>query len=311
MARAAYRNYGGHESLVTNYTVASGGVEGIRWIEMRNLTAGAPSVAQQSTYQPDSTYRWMGSAGQDASGDMALGFSASSAALYPTIRWAGRLASDPANVLSQGENTMFAGSGSQTHSSARWGDYSAMVADPTDDCTFWYTQEYYGATSVASWQTRVGKFKFPNCAVHTLTVTLAGIGSGSVTSNPAGVNCGSACSFVAGSATTVSLAPAAAAGSTFAGFSGDCSGASCSLGMGANHAVTATFTSAPKKCVVPKVVGLKLAKAKTKIKKAHCRVGKITKKHSSKKKKGKVIKQSPRAGKHLKAGSKVKLTVGK
>ena len=81
--------------------------------------------------------------------------------------------------------------------------------------------------------------------------------------------------------------------------------------MGANHAVTATFTSAPKKCIVPKVVGLKLAKAKTKIKKAHCRVGKITKKHSSKKKKGKVIKQSPRAGKHLKAGSKVKLTVGK
>jgi hypothetical protein len=313
MARAAYRNYGGHESLVTDYTVASGGVEGIRWIELRNLTAGAPVVAQASTYQPDNTYRWMGSAAQDASGDIALGFSASSAALYPSIRWAGRLSSDPANQLSQGEATMFAGTGSQTHTSARWGDYSAMVADPTDDCTFWYTQEYYGTTSPASWQTRVGKFKFPSCAVHTLTVTLAGTGSGSVTSSPAGLNCGTACTFVAGSATTVALAPAAAAGSTFAGFSGDCSGASCSLSMGANHAVTATFnTNAPPvQCVVPKVVGLKLAKAKTKIKKAHCRVGKVTRKHSSKKKRGRVIKQSPKAGKHLPAGTKVKLTVGK
>ncbi len=317
MARAAYRNYGGHESLVTNYTVASGGVEGIRWVELRGLTSGAPTVAQQSTYQPDTTYRWMGSAAQDASGDLALGFSASSAALSPSIRWAGRLASDPANALSQGETTMFAGSGSQTNLSARWGDYSAMVADPADDCTFWYTQEYYGATSDASWQTRVGKFKFPNCTLHTLTVTRAGSGSGTITSNPAGVSCGSTCTFVAGSATSVSLAAAAAAGSTFAGFSGDCSGASCSLGMGANHAVTATFTSAPpppppvKKCIVPKVVGLKLAKAKTKIKKAHCRVGKVTKKHSSKKKKGKVIKQSPKAHKHLKVNSKVNLTVGK
>jgi hypothetical protein len=133
------------------------------------------------------------------------------------------------------------------------------------------------------------------------------------------VSCGAACSFVAGSATTVGLSASAAAGSTFAGFSGDCSGASCSLSMGANHAVTATFTSAPpppppppvKKCIVPKVVGLKLAKAKTKIKKAHCRVGKITRKHSSLKKKGKVIKQFPKAGKHLKVGTKVNLTVGK
>jgi hypothetical protein len=211
---------------------------------------------------------------------------------------------------------MIAGAGSQTHSSARWGDYSAMVADPADDCTFWYTQEYYGATSVASWQTRVGKFKFPNCSLHTLTVTRAGTGSGTITSNPAGVSCGAACTFVAGSATSVSLSAAAAAGSTFAGFSGDCSGASCALGMGANHGVTATFNlNAPpppvKKCIVPKVVGLKLAKAKTKIKKAHCRVGKITKKHSVKKKRGKVIKQSPRAHKHLKAGAKVNLTVGK
>ena len=38
---------------------------------------------------------------------------------------------------------MFAGTGSQTGTNGRWGDYSDMTVDPVDDCTFWYTQEYY------------------------------------------------------------------------------------------------------------------------------------------------------------------------
>jgi hypothetical protein len=312
MARAAYRNLGGHESLVTNYTVASGGVEAPRWVELRSVTSGTPTVAQESTFQPDTTYRWMGSVAMDQVGDLALGYSASSAAAFPSIRWAGRLAGDPANQLSQGEATMFAGGGSQTHSSNRWGDYSAMSVDPTDDCTFWYTQEYYPTTSSATWHTRVGTFKFPQCPPRTLTVTLGGTGSGSVTSNPAGILCGATCTFKFGNGTSVSLAPAAAAGSTFAGFSGDCSGTSCTLNMSADRHVTATFNKVSTvKCIVPRVVGLKLSKAKSKIKKAHCRVGKITRKHSTKKKRGKVIKQSPKARKHLAAGSKVKLTVGK
>src|SRR5215472_609455 len=73
MFRAAYRNFGDHESLVTNYTVSSGGVAGIRWIELRNVSTGPVTVFQQSTYQPDTTWRWMGSAAMDAAGDLALG----------------------------------------------------------------------------------------------------------------------------------------------------------------------------------------------------------------------------------------------
>ena len=56
---------------------------GIRWFELRNVTAGPVTVFQESTYQPDTTWRWMGSAAQDQQGNLALGFSASSATHLP------------------------------------------------------------------------------------------------------------------------------------------------------------------------------------------------------------------------------------
>ena len=93
---------------------------------------------------------------------MALGFSASSGVTYPSIRYTGRLAGDALGTMTQGETTLYPGAGSQTHSSGRWGDYSALALDP-DGCTFWYTQEYYASTSSASWRTRIGSFKFASC----------------------------------------------------------------------------------------------------------------------------------------------------
>jgi len=172
MYRLAYRRFNdGHEALVGNLTVSSGGVAGIRWWEINNATGGAPGFAQQGTYQPDTTWRWMGSAAMDASGDIALGFSASSSAINPQIRYAGRLLADPPGQMSQGEATLHAGTGSQVGTSSRWGDYSALTLDPADDCTFWYTTEYYDTTSSFNWRTRVGNFKFPNCITP---VTLQG-----------------------------------------------------------------------------------------------------------------------------------------
>ena len=165
MFRSAYRNFGDHEALVGNMTVASGGVAGVRWFEVNHATSGAPGFTQQSTYQPaDGVWRWMGSAAMDGVGDLAVGFSASSGAIHPQIRYAGRLAADPANQLFQGEATLFAGAGSQTTNTFhRWGDYSDMTVDPVDDCTFWYTQEYYSTNSSFNWRTRFGDFKFPSC----------------------------------------------------------------------------------------------------------------------------------------------------
>jgi uncharacterized repeat protein (TIGR01451 family) len=163
MFRLAYRNFGTHESVVGNYTVESGEVAAVRWFELRNVTGGPVTVYQESTYQPDTPWRWMGSAAMDRDGNLALGFSASSYTINPQVRYAGRLAGEPLNILGQGEATLHAGAGSQLGSNNRWGDYSDLTVDPVDDCTFWYTNEYYDTTSSFNWRTRIGKFKFPSC----------------------------------------------------------------------------------------------------------------------------------------------------
>ena len=163
MFRLAYRNFGTHESVVGNYTVSSASVAGIRWFELRNVTNGPVTVFQESTYQPDTTWRWLGSAAMDKDGNIAIGYSASSSTIFPQLRYAGRLSSDPLNVLGQGEATLFAGTGSQTGTNSRWGDYAALTVDPVDDCTFWFTSEYYASTTSFNWRTRIGSFKFPTC----------------------------------------------------------------------------------------------------------------------------------------------------
>jgi hypothetical protein len=167
MFRLAYRNFGTYQSLVVNHSVKVGTQRnnpytGVRWYELRN-PSGTPTVFQQSTFSPDSTYRWMGSIAQDKQGNMAVGYSVSSSSMFPGIRYTGRLASDPLNTM-QAEATMQNGGGSQKGSQLqRWGDYSAMSIDPVDDCTFWYTTEYLKATGAFNWSTRLASFRFPSC----------------------------------------------------------------------------------------------------------------------------------------------------
>lgn len=166
MYRLAYRNFGDHQSLVVNHTVDANGRDhaGIRWYELRdNNDDQGWVINQQGTYAPDSDHRWMGSIAMDGQGNMALGYAVSSSSTYPSVRYAGRLASDPPGELPQSEQSIVEGGGSQTHSSSRFGDYSAMTVDPVDDCTFWYTQEYYANTSPGGWRTRIGSFRFPSC----------------------------------------------------------------------------------------------------------------------------------------------------
>ena len=148
--------------MVVDHTVNAGANRaGVRWYELVDDGSGW-GIGQQGTFAPeDGLHRWMGSIAQDSSGDIALGYSVSSSTTYPSIRYTGRLASDPPGTLPQGEETIVAGGGSQLSDSNRWGDYSAMSVDPNDDCTFWYTQEFYAATGPANWHTRVGAFRFP------------------------------------------------------------------------------------------------------------------------------------------------------
>lgn len=162
MYRLAYRNFGDHESLVVNDSVTAATGVGIRWYELRLASGtGALSVYQQGTYAPDSTFRWMGSIAEDKAGDIALGYSQSSTATHPAIRFTSRGAGDTLGTMTAAESTMVAGAGSEVGYS-RWGDYTSMSVDPTDDCTFWYTDEYE-PTNGFNWQTRIAAFKLPAC----------------------------------------------------------------------------------------------------------------------------------------------------
>ena len=91
---------------------------------------------------------------------------ASRARVNPDIRYAGRLATDPLNTLPQGEArcSQAARRLAVRHSAAplhSLGRLQRDDVDPVDDCTFWYTNEYY-ATSGLNWKTRIGSFKFPS-----------------------------------------------------------------------------------------------------------------------------------------------------
>ena len=166
MYRLAYRNFGDHEAMVVNHSVTAGSSVGVRWYELRNTPVsnnGAFTLFQQGTFAPDSAYRWMGSIAMDQAGDMALGYSSSSSTIYPSINYTGRKPTDATGTMSA-ETVLQAGNGSQTGYS-RWGDYTSMRIDPSDDCTFWYTNEYYMSSSSYSWSTFIGSFKFSNCGL--------------------------------------------------------------------------------------------------------------------------------------------------
>jgi Bacterial Ig-like domain (group 3) len=179
MYRLAYRNFGDHESLVANHTVLTSPVNttpvitGVRWYEIRNPN-GTVIINQQGTFAPDTDSRWMASVAMDKSGNIAVGYSVSSTATSPSIRYTGwEVGNTPGSL--QAETWLVAGGGSQTGAN-RWGDYSAMQIDPSDDCTFWYTQEYQATTQATGWNTRIGAFKFPSCG-QALISTATSVGS--------------------------------------------------------------------------------------------------------------------------------------
>ncbi|MEA3335953.1 MAG: choice-of-anchor J domain-containing protein [Chloroflexota bacterium] len=168
MFRLAYRNFGGHQTLVGNLVTDVNGNDlgGKRWFELRNTT-GTWDLYQEGTYSPDSVNRWMGAIAMDGAGNIALGYNVSDAtSTYPGLRYVGRLASDPLGTMPQGEYTIV--DGSAANGSNRYGDYSAMSVDPIDDCTFWFTGEY---NETSQWSTRIAAFRFDACGSNDFTMS--------------------------------------------------------------------------------------------------------------------------------------------
>ena len=367
-----YRNMGTHESIVgnfvTNQDAARSGIvvdAGIRWFELRRVGAANWFLQQEGTFSPgdSATHHFLGATATDKMGNIGMSYNitkVSNPVLFASLRYTGRLASDPAGVMSLGENLIAAGAAAET--SGRWGDYHQTVIDPVDDCTFWTVGMY---RPTGSWATRISDFRFNNCITiiavaplityapapstinyssvgtasgiiaapsggsgsgaaatttvgactisnggaafpttsiaqlsfvgtsstaltlalpnctrqaaavnatltcpesrggaaavnriwslncpalpinRTLNVSRIGAGSGTVTSNPAGINCGATCSasFTDGSAVTLNAA--VTVGSTFAGWGGDCAASGtnlqCALTMNQARVATASF----------------------------------------------------------------------
>src|SRR4029077_15292843 len=107
------------------------------------------------TYAPSGLSRWLPSIAMNSAGDIALGYSASSGKSFPPARITGRHAADPSGQMTQDEVALIKSTGSQKLAS-RWGDYSEMSVDPSDDLTFWYTNEYLDRRG--RWRTRIASF---------------------------------------------------------------------------------------------------------------------------------------------------------
>jgi hypothetical protein len=189
MYRLAYRNLGTKQVMAVTHTVDASGNASLeaapRWYELQN-TGGGWSIADQGTYHPDSTDRWMASVGLDHDGNLGMVYSFSSDLLYPSVGFTGRLTTDPAGALETGR-TLVAGNQSQEALDSlgdevgRWGDYASMTLDPSDDCTFYMAEEYFatgGETSPVArgrnWHTRIGSFFFPGCMAYAPTSGSAG-----------------------------------------------------------------------------------------------------------------------------------------
>ena len=190
MTPLVYQNRSGVESLWASQTVIlnyPAGPTAVRWYQF-DVTGGnfpATPLQQQSwTNGNDGLWRWMPSIAADQNGNMAIGYSTSSATQEPSIRYAGRMPTDALNDLGQGEAVMIAGGGHQTHSSGRWGDYSMLSIDPSDSVSFWHVGEYYPVTASASWFTRIGKFQFPAAPTPTPTATFTPTATATATATP-------------------------------------------------------------------------------------------------------------------------------
>jgi hypothetical protein len=158
----AYRNFGDHESILAEHSVATvGGGGGVRWYEFRLNKDRNPALYQQATYAPGGLYRWLGSMAMDKRGGIGMGYSFGGVPNFPGQRFAARLASDPKGQLTFHESVLAEGEGSQT-GSLRWEDYTNIVVDPSNDCTFWFVGNYLKKGAATS-TTRIGAFALPGC----------------------------------------------------------------------------------------------------------------------------------------------------
>jgi len=155
-----YRKFADHETMVCSNTIWDGEIHYIKWHELRKENEGW-YIYQSGGYAPGEAHYFIPSISINGNGDIAMGYTVSSEEMYPSIRFTGRRAEDSLGVMTFQEIELYKGlnyanSYDPFWELNRWGDYSSMMVDPSDDTTFWYTNMYTNATSgPGNWNTRI------------------------------------------------------------------------------------------------------------------------------------------------------------
>jgi hypothetical protein len=147
MNQAQFRKFSSHNSAILNFVVNISGdasnLAGVRWFELRQDGDGQPwSLYQEGTYAaPDGKHAWNASMAMDMQGNIGLGYSGMGGSnnQYVSTYYTGRYASDALGTMSITEEIIQAGTGNI--GGTRFGDYSKLAVDPSNDKAFWFNNE--------------------------------------------------------------------------------------------------------------------------------------------------------------------------
>jgi Divergent InlB B-repeat domain/PASTA domain len=147
---------------------------------------------------------------------------------------------------------------------------------------------------------------------YNLGVGIAGAGQGKITSSPAGLDCPGGCSLEFQSGASVALTATPDSGSRFAAWTGACTGSSptCTVAVGSDKTAIAVFSPNPR-CVVPALQRKTLAGARRALTSAHCRLAAVKHAYSRRVRRGRVVAQSPAAGRKLRNGGGVRVVISR
>ncbi|HSO19751.1 MAG TPA: hypothetical protein VLT88_09855, partial [Desulfosarcina sp.] len=160
---AEYRNGNIWMTSTISCNPGGGTVDCARWAQ---IDPTGPTVLNSGVIASPGEFRIFADLAVNDCDDMAVGYTKSSTAMFPSVFVTGRLSTDPVGTV-QPEVALKAGEISYTAfdgSPHRWGDYSGMTIDP-DGETFWYFGEYSKDTGTTNgrWGNYIGSFSFATC----------------------------------------------------------------------------------------------------------------------------------------------------
>ena len=165
--RVVYRNFGGFEALVATTMVVAEDQFDFEWYHYRRRAGTGWMPWQQGTFNPDIGWESHPTVAMDGAGNLGMVWQKTISEVptlpnerVPHLQYSGRIPADPPGQL-RAPQTLIS---SQVVDSGRYGDYTSIVVDPADDCTFWLTGQYL--SQGVSWSitnTRIATFAFPNC----------------------------------------------------------------------------------------------------------------------------------------------------